>query len=283
MKRLIFSLAVGAVTLLVGTLSAQVVQVQPGAASTLRGKIVRTEGNNRVVVRTVDNKEVILTSSPTTKYVVNGKAGAFADLRTGTSIDVGYVVQGGNYIANSFQVAETTAAPPDNNTTNRKIFRGRVVRVNEPNNQVIVVGPDNKEVVLYVQKNGRFMRNGQPIKLTELQVNTPIETYYVDRDNQYWVEEISVVTQSTGTEPAPPAEGSLVEGVVVRVVGQNQVVIRTADKKEVIIELAPQTVYLQDNQPYKLQDIQTGQELRVQYNVRDRRSIANRIFVNRRK
>src|SRR4029434_3826776 len=105
--------------------------------------------------------------------------------------------------------------------------------------------------------------------MADIQVGTIIEAQYLERDNHWWVDEVILVTDSTD----PAAEKTEVQGTLVRLVGTNQVIIRTKDNKEVTIDLVPQTVYTFDNdQPGRLVDVQLGQDMRIQYNVRDRRS-----------
>jgi len=249
------------------------------AGTTVQGKVVRVEGQDRVILQTTDNKEIILMSNPTTRYVINGKAGRFTDLRTGVNLRASYVMEGDRYVVNSFQVGDAPAIATEQGGINERKFRGRVVRIDAANNQIVAKSEDGKEVTLYVQKTGRFMRNGQAVRMADIQVGTIIEAQYLERDNHWWVDEVILVTDVTD----PAAQGTTVQGTVVRIVGTNQVIVRTSDNKEVTIELAPQTVYtLDNNQPGQLRDFQAGQNVRVQYDVRDRRSIASRIFGIRR-
>jgi len=253
---------------------------QPAAATTLRGKVVRVEGQDRIVVKTTDNKEVILMSSPTTRYVINGKTGRFADLRNGVDLRATYNIQDNRYLVSSVQVGDAPGIATEPGAINERKFRGRVVKINVANNQIVAKTQDGNEVTLYVQKTGRFMRNGQPVRMVDLQVGTIIEAQYIERDNHWWVDEVILVTDNAD-QPAPAA--TEVQGTVVRIVGQNQVIIRTKDNKELTIDLVPQTVYTFDNQPAQFRDVQPGQDVRVQYNVRERRSIASRILGIRRK
>jgi len=246
----------------------------------LRGKVVRVEGQDRIVVRTNDNRDVTLMANPNTRYVINGKAGKFADLRTGVEFRANYNLQNNQYLVSSIQAGEgiDTVVDQPGGIDERK-FRGRVVRVDAANNQIVAKAQDGKEIALYVQKTARFMRGGQAVRMADIQVGTIIEAQYVERDNHWWVDEVTLVTDVTD----PTAQGTQVQGTVVRVVGTNQVIVRTSDNKEVTVELVPQTVYTFDNQPGQIRDIQPGQDIRVQYDVRDRRSIASRIFGGRRK
>jgi translation initiation factor IF-1 len=251
----------------------------PAIGTSVQGRVVRVEGQDRVILQTTDNKEIVLVSNPTTRYVINGKAGRFTDLRTGVNLRASYVMDGNRYVVNSFQVGDAPAIATEQGGINERKFRGRVVRIDAANNQIVAKSQDGKEVTLYVQKTGRFMRNGQAVRMADIQVGTVIEAQYLERDNHWWVDEVILVTDAT--EPA--AQGTTVQGTVVRIVGTNQVIVRTSDNKEVTIELAPQTVYtLDNNQPAQFRDVQAGQNVRVQYDVRDRRSIASRIFGIRR-
>jgi len=250
------------------------------AGTTVQGRVVRMDGQDRIVVLTNDNKEVVLIANPTTRYTVNGKVGRFSDLRVGTSVRADYIVEGNRYVVNSFQVGDAPAAVvTEPGGINERKFRGRVVRVDAANNQIVAKSQDGKEVTLFLQKNARFMRNGQAMRMADIQVGTIVEAQYLERDNHWWVDEVILVTDNS-TDAA--AEGTHVQGTVVRIVGNNQVIIRTSDNKEVTIDLAPQTVYTYDNQPGRLVDVQPGQDVRVQYNTQNRRSIASRIFGNRR-
>jgi len=251
------------------------------AGTMLQGKVVRVEGQDRIIVKTSDNKEVILMSNPNTRYVIDGRTGRFTDLRTGVNLRATYSIDGTRYMVSSVQVGDAPAVVIQPGGINERKFRGRIVKVDAATNQIVAKSQEGNEVTLYVQKNGRFMRNGQSITLVNLQVGTIIETQYLERDNHWWVEEVIVVTDNAGTDQA--ATDTQIQGTVVRIVGQNQVIIRTKDNKEFTIDLVPQTVYTFDNQPGQFRDIQPGQDIRVQYNTRERRSIASRIFGIRRK
>jgi len=256
------------------------------AGTSLRGKVVRVEGQDRIIVQTNDNKEVTLMASPTTRYVVDGKVARFSDIRNGVNVNATYNMQGDRYMVSSFQVGDapdTTNANQGQGGINERKFRGRIVKIDAANNQIVAKSQDGKEVTLFVQQNGRFLRNGQAVRMADLQVGAVIEAQYLERDNHWWVDEVVLVTENTGNNQQPATEGTQVQGVVVRIVGQNQVIVRTSDNKEVTIDLNPQTSYMFDNQPGQLRDIQPGQDVRVQYNTVERRSIASRIFGNRRK
>ena len=69
---------------------------------------------------------------------------------------------------------------------------------------------------------------------------------------------------------------------MLRVVGKDQVIVRTPEKKEVIIYVTPETRYMLTPQGGAFTDLQPGAPVNVYYNVRDRRNLASRIFTRRR-
>jgi len=255
----------------------------PAVATNLRGHVLRVEGQDRIVVKTTDDEEMVLISNPNTRYFVDGKPGQFTDLRAGVTVSAAYTLDNGRYTVSSIQVGDAVAAAPQQPPAgiNERRFRGRIVSVNATNNQIVAKTEDGRQVTLFVQKTGRFLRNGQPLRMADLQVGAIVETQYIEQGGHWWVDEVTIVTDNAVPEPLP-AGTAQVQGVVVRIVGQNQVVIKTADNKEIIIDLAPQTVYTFNNQAGQFRDIQAGQDLRIQYTTRDRRPIASRIFGNRR-
>src|SRR5437588_55180 len=71
-------------------------------------------------------------------------------------------------------------------------------------------------------------------------------------------------------QPPPPA-GTVLEGQIVRVVGTDQVVLRTADGKEVIVFVTPKTTYLASDQAAVFTDLRPGADVSVNYELRDGR------------
>jgi len=110
------------------------------------------------------------------------------------------------------------------------------------------------------------------------------------QDGRYVVSTVTVPTAvprpgATAVPPAPapaaqsqPAPGTVVQGTVVRVVGKDQVILRTAEGKEVIVYVSPQTTYTFNEQPGQFTDLRPGADIRVNYDVRDRRNMARGVF-----
>jgi len=269
----------------------------------VRGQIVRTT-NNGVVVRTQDGREVNVFVNPQTRYRGGNRDIAFADLRVGGYIDAAYVVQGDQWIANDLVFAqEASALPvfeaqqplPQQVVPQGQQLTGRVARIGT--DQVVVVTNDNRQVTLFVNPQTQVMVNGQLAQVNNLRVGETITITFVQQGDRMVANSITVVAQQAvpvQQQPAPqpvqpvqqqpvqPVQGTVVEGQVVRVVGQDQVVIRTADGREVVVYVQPQTTYQLTEQGGAFTDLRPGADVRVNYDVRDRRNFARGIMGRRR-
>jgi len=80
-----------ALALLAATTNAELPQaakVQKGVK--VQGHIVHVKGPNQVVVRTADNRDVILNVNPQTTYMLRDKAVVFTEVREGLPVQVVY-------------------------------------------------------------------------------------------------------------------------------------------------------------------------------------------------
>jgi len=232
----------------------------------VRARFVRVEGENRFIVRTQENKEITFFTAPGTRYVVNGKAVRLADLKPGADLTTTYIINNNQQMANVVTVGE---ASPDT------VFRGLVTA--KTAETITVKAQTGKEMAFNVNAQSRYTLRDKAITINDIKVGAVVEVRFVDRDSHSWVEELIVNDVSTAEE-----QGEEYKGVVVRFVGQNQVIIKTADNKEVTVDITPQTTYLLNNQPARVADFPAGAEIRVQYNLRDRRPIARSILGVRR-
>lgn len=235
----------------------------------VRARFVRLDGENRFIVRTQENKEVTFFVAPGTRYVVNGKAVRLADLKPGADLTTTYTLNNNQQIANVVTVGE---ASPDNTA-----FRGVVTA--KTAETITVKAQTGKEMAFNVNAKSRYLLRDKAVTINDIKIGAVVEVRYVDRDSHSWVEELIINDVTAGTTDEP---GEEYKGVVVRFVGQNQVVIKTADNKEVTVDITPQTTYLLNNQPARVADFPAGAEVRVQYNLRDRRPIARSILGVRR-
>jgi hypothetical protein len=263
----------------------------------VRGKIVKMNGPDQFTVQTSDNRRVTFFTNPQTRYTIDGRAGRFNDLRVGTEISGSYVTRDDRMFLNSVTVGAVSDAPPapggavlDTNT-----LRGRIIKL-QPPDQVVIRTSAGKELVLFTSTQTRFMVNGKAVQFTDLRVGAEINADFTVRDGRHIVTQITVggapnlprrpeavpAPEPPAPAPATPAAREL-KGSVVRVVGDNQIVIRTGDNKEVTVFVEPQTKYLVNEQPARFTDFQPGADIQVQYIERDRRPIARSIFGLRRR
>ena len=145
--------------------------------------------------------------------------------------------------------------------------------------QFIVRTPDNREVTFYTSPDTRYLLKDRPARYSDLRVGSDIDAVYTVQGDRYIVNSVTAGPEVTAepAAPAPPAEGTVVEGRVVRVLGEDQVVVRTADGREVIVYVTPQTAYSLGDQAGRFTDLRPGTEIRVDYDVRDRRNTARAI------
>jgi hypothetical protein len=239
---------------------------------TVRGPIVRVE-NDHFVVRGANNKEVILYQSPQTRFVVNGKAGAFRDLRVGTEINAGYVRRGERLIVNTVTVGAVAEPPqvvepaPRVEIDEDKMVRGRIVRMEMPD-RVVIRTAAAKEITVHTTPQTRITMGGRVAQFADLRVGTEVTVDFVIRDGRHMANAIVA-----GGATAEAVRAETVQGVVIRV-ANDMVVVRTGENKEVIVHIDPKTRYVFDERPGRITDVRTGADVRIEYDVRDRRPIA---------
>ena len=239
----------------------------------VRGPIVRVE-NDYFVVRGPDRKEVILYTSPEARYVINGRAGAYRDLRVGTEINAGYARRGDRLVVSTVtvgQVAEPAPAPapaPAVEIDEGKIVRGKIVRMEMPD-RVVVRTATAKEITVHTTPQTRITMGGRVAQFADLRVGTEVSVDFTVTDGRHVASAIVAGGAAADVETRETA----VQGTVIRVVNDT-VVVKTGENKEVIIHVDPKTRYLFDERPGRITDVRSGNDVRIEYDVRDRRPIA---------
>lgn len=248
---------------------------------TVRGPVVRVQ-NDHFVVRGANNKEVILYHSPQTRFVINGKAGAFRDVRVGTEISAGYVRQGDRFVVNTVTVGAATEPPQVIEPAQRveidedKTVRGRIVRMEMPD-RVVVRTAAAKEITVHTTPRTRITMGGRVAQFADLRVGTEVTVDFLVRDGRHVASAImaggATVDDPRAAPDADAPRAEIVQGTVVRV-ANDTVVVRTGEDKEVVIHVDPRTRYVFDERPGRITDVRTGGNVRIEYDVRERRPIA---------
>ena len=147
-------------------------------------------------------------------------------------------------------------------------MQGRIVRV--ANDQFVIETRDKKEIVFVTNPQTKFILKDKPGRFADLRVGANITAAYAREGDRYIVNTVTLVDDSA------PVDGTLIEGEVVRVIGQDQVVLRSGGK-EVIVFVDPKTVYLFEEKPGKFVDIRVGAPISVRYEVLEKRNVARNI------
>lgn len=172
------------------------------------------------------------------------------------------------------------------------MVQGRILRTAQ--DQFVVQGADNKQYTFYTNPQTSYWSNNNPIQYSNLQVGSNVSAWYVPQGERYFVNRVNVVPaggavvapEAVNPAPAPApaapqADANVYQGEVVRLVGQDQVVIRTSDGREIIVYVSPQTTYRLNETPATFTQIQPGVPVRVDYELRNGRPYARGILGRR--
>ena len=136
-------------------------------------------------------------------------------------------------------------------------IRGQVIR--SGNGEFVVRGTDNKEMTFRTNPQSRYYSNGKAGRFEDIRVGSNINAWYGPAaNNQYYANTVDVIAADGTATQVPAANNTFYEGQVVRVVGTDQVVLRTADGKEVTVFVNPQTTYQFNQQPAAFTSIPAG-------------------------
>jgi hypothetical protein len=154
--------------------------------------------------------------------------------------------------------------PPDKAT----MLEGEIVGI-QGDDQLVIKTPEGKEVTVFVEPKTRIMLANKEKKFADLKKGGVVGVEYNERDKKYYASNIQDVT--------------LLEGQIVKVVGKDQVLVKTADGKEIVVFIDPQTRFLLTEQGGTITDLKPGADINVYYDVRDERNMACRVWAPRRR
>lgn len=246
---------------------------QGNKGPSLQGRVVRVGTNGQYFVQTSNGKELSFYTNPQTSYRRGTGNATIRDLRVGSNINVIYGMQDDRYLANEVSFVEQ-GQPGSTAEVNpgRNQIRGRITRMAA--NQIVITTSDGREVALQIDANNEviahYAQQGNQMMLLGL---------HAAREG---AEPAQGGSSSTTTEVAPTAQGTTVEGTIVRV-ENNQVVVRGANGQEVILMSSPQSTYRLDDQAVRVNEFTAGQPVTVQYDVRDRNNYVRSIIGRRRR
>jgi len=178
-------------------------------------------------------------------------------------------------LVNALTALPASAQPPNPTQVRPQTqqFQGKITRMGS--GQLIVQTRGNEQVTFHINPRTKLLMNNKVVQLTDLRVGSNVIIVALVEGDRQIAESVTVVTE----EAAPPDEGTLLEGEIVRVIGSDQVVIRSVERKEVIVFVDRQTKFLFDNKPGQFTDLRPGAQIRVNFDLRDRRHMARHIVV----
>jgi hypothetical protein len=151
-------------------------------------------------------------------------------------------------------------------------LEGRIVQMGA--DHFVVRTRGNEQLTIHVRPQTRFLLRNRVVQFTDLRIGSDVTVVAVpERELQ-----IADTVTLAGEEP-PPDEGTLIEGEIVRVVGEDQVIVRTAERKEVTVFVDPRTAFLINDRPGRFVDLRAGNNVHVHVNLRDGRHMAHRVIV----
>jgi len=252
----------------------------PRAATELSGKVVKVAADE-VIIETPEKKKVSVMLTSKTRFSRNDKDVLVADIRVGSNVTAVYTLDGTRYVADSVVLVDNlpvSPPPPNKPDTDPPAVKppaatptrieGEVVRV-VGEDQVVVRTVDGREVTVFVGPQTSYVFDSKAGTFAALKVGEPIAVEYTVVGTRYRASRITGVT--------------LLEGQVVRVIGKDQVVLKTATGGEQTVYVSPETRYMLTPQGGAFADLRTGTSVNVYYDVRDRRSYARNIFVRPRR
>lgn len=186
------------------------------------------------------------------------------------------------------------------------LINGRIVRMGQ--NQYVVQGVNGQQYTFYTNPQTSYWMNNNPAQWSNLQVGSNVSTWYTPQNGQYQVNRVQLYPAGAAFPPAPqnavvpagnpapapgavapapavaaPATPQVYEGTFVRMVNANQMLIRTSDGKDVIVNVTPQTNVTYDSQPATVSTFQPGYPVRVNYYEDNGRPYARGILGLRRR
>ncbi len=154
---------------------------------------------------------------------------------------------------------------------NRQI-QGQIVRMDS--GQLVVKTRENEHHTLRVRPQTRVVLRDKVVQFNDLRVGANVNVVLVPQGEEIFAESVTVVE-----ELGAPADQTLIEGEIVRVVGEEQVIVRTTDRREVIVFVDPRTKFLLEDRAGRFTDLRVGANVRAHVNVHDGRHMATQIHV----
>lgn len=151
--------------------------------------------------------------------------------------------------------------------------QGQVVQVSP--GEFVIKTKDDRRIIVAIGPQTKFLMNDRVVQASDLRVGTDVSITLVPPSEK----EVAQTVTLFGPPAAVPANEQVIEGVIVRTVGTDQVLVRTADGREVTVFVDPATRYMFENRVGAYTDLRAGANIRVNANVHEGRHMARQILV----
>jgi hypothetical protein len=141
----------------------------------IQGHIVRVQGTDRFVIRTADKREVILHVNPQTRFLLNERAARFEDLREGAEINAVFDVVEDRNLVSSVIITPGGAVEA---VPAAEIVEGTVLRVIEPDNQIVIRTARGKEMILVAGPKTTFTLDDRTVRLTDFRPGMAVKVNF---------------------------------------------------------------------------------------------------------
>jgi len=176
--------AVGLATLTASTWAQR--PAAPPRGTRIQGHIVRVAGPNQFVVRTADKREVIPHANPKTKFLLHERPARFLDLRERDEIVAQFDEAEGQNL-----VSSVTINPAD--VPDAEVVEGTIVRVIEPENQLIVRTAAGKEVILTADTRTRFTINDRHARIVDFRPGTAVRAHFTAKGQRHFAHSVTAM------------------------------------------------------------------------------------------
>ena len=289
---------------------------QEGVRTTIRsdgtkvkGKITRIGDRDNMFVVQADGRDLTFYTNPQTTFRLRNRDARFADLQQGSMVNIIYDTQGDRFIASSVALADDVDVGVDAQVGERRTERR--VTDDRPLEGRIEKRIEERRTDEGVDRSATAQLRGRisGVRLNPLQVyirttegkefaldldsDREVTLTYEFRNGKYFVTNLDVAFGSRRAYSEPGQAGqtlesrtttevrttpTILDGQIVRIEGTDQVVLKTNDGREIILNTQPQTVFRFNEQPARFSQFQSGMPVRVEVDERGGRRLMRGLF-----
>jgi hypothetical protein len=156
-------------------------------------------------------------------------------------------------------------------------IKGHVVRV-QGTDGFVVRTADKREVILHTHPKTKFLINEREARFADLREGVEIDALIEEEKERSLANSVTIIPAAEAAEAAE----EVVEGTVVRVnEANNEIVIRTAEKKEVVVLAEERTKFTIEDRAVKLTEFRPGMAVRANFVVKDKKNMARSVTVQK--